>query len=139
MPVNPQQDLRHELDKIGAVDRLDIVALRPDRSLRPYTTNCVVRVDDTLYVHSHRRRSGACAARRTASDDPTFIQPADTIIRLSATCVCDSDLWDYRSINSVTQVFGSSHFTCTNTTDSHGLDPNLRSFGQHGGVRVVPR
>lgn len=32
-------------------------------------------------------------------DDPTIIQPTDAIIRMSATCVCGSDLWDYRGIN----------------------------------------
>ena len=29
-------------------------------------------------------------------DDPTIIEPTDAIIRLSATCVCGSDLWPYR-------------------------------------------
>ena len=31
-------------------------------------------------------------------DDPTIEQPTDAIIRLSATCVCGSDLWPYRGI-----------------------------------------
>ncbi len=30
--------------------------------------------------------------------DPTMIDPTDAIIRLSATCVCGSDLWPYRGI-----------------------------------------
>ncbi len=29
-------------------------------------------------------------------DDPTIIEPTDAIIRLSATCICGSDLWPYR-------------------------------------------
>jgi threonine dehydrogenase-like Zn-dependent dehydrogenase len=29
-------------------------------------------------------------------DDPTIVEPTDAIIRLSATCVCGSDLWPYR-------------------------------------------
>jgi threonine dehydrogenase-like Zn-dependent dehydrogenase len=29
-------------------------------------------------------------------DDPTIIDPTDAIIRLSATCICGSDLWPYR-------------------------------------------
>ena len=29
-------------------------------------------------------------------DDPTIIEPTDAIIRISATCVCGSDLWYYR-------------------------------------------
>jgi threonine dehydrogenase-like Zn-dependent dehydrogenase len=31
--------------------------------------------------------------------DPKITQPTDAIIRMSATCVCGSDLWDYRGIN----------------------------------------
>ena len=34
-------------------------------------------------------------------NDPTIIEPSDAIIRLSATCVCGSDLWPYRGIESV--------------------------------------
>ena len=30
--------------------------------------------------------------------DPTIQEPTDAIIRLSATCVCGSDLWPYRGI-----------------------------------------
>ena len=29
-------------------------------------------------------------------DDPTILEPTDAIIRISATCVCGSDLWPYR-------------------------------------------
>ena len=31
-------------------------------------------------------------------DDPTIIEPTDAIIRVSASCVCGSDLWPYRGI-----------------------------------------
>src|SRR5207247_2158184 len=34
-------------------------------------------------------------------DDPKIIEPTDAIIRLSATCVCGSDLWPYRGIEPV--------------------------------------
>jgi threonine dehydrogenase-like Zn-dependent dehydrogenase len=34
-------------------------------------------------------------------DDPRIVEPTDAIIRLSATCVCGSDLWPYRGIESV--------------------------------------
>src|SRR5438876_7338126 len=33
--------------------------------------------------------------------DPKIIEPTDAIIRLSATCVCGSDLWPYRGIEAV--------------------------------------
>jgi len=31
-------------------------------------------------------------------NDPTIVEPTDAIIRLSATCICGSDLWPYRGI-----------------------------------------
>jgi len=34
-------------------------------------------------------------------DDPKIIEPTDAIIRLSATCICGSDLWPYRGIDAV--------------------------------------
>jgi threonine dehydrogenase-like Zn-dependent dehydrogenase len=34
-------------------------------------------------------------------DDPRIEQPTDAILRLSATCVCGSDLWPYRGIEKV--------------------------------------
>src|SRR3989454_2993276 len=40
--------------------------------------------------------------RLEVRDDPKIIEPTDAIIRLSATCVCGSDLWPYRGIEKVT-------------------------------------
>ena len=34
-------------------------------------------------------------------DDPKLVEPTDAIIRLSATCVCGSDLWPYRGVEAV--------------------------------------
>jgi threonine dehydrogenase-like Zn-dependent dehydrogenase len=34
---------------------------------------------------------------------PTIVKPTDAIVRISATCVCGSDLWDYRGINPLSQ------------------------------------
>jgi hypothetical protein len=48
-----------ELNTIGAAEELQIASLRPDGSLRPYTTIWVVRVGDDLYVRSYRGRGGA--------------------------------------------------------------------------------
>ncbi|HET6813721.1 MAG TPA: zinc-dependent alcohol dehydrogenase family protein [Actinomycetota bacterium] len=39
--------------------------------------------------------------RVEARDDPKITEPTDAIIRLSATCVCGSDLWPYRGIEPV--------------------------------------
>ncbi len=49
----------HELDKIAAADELDIATVRPDGTLRPYTTIWVVRAGDDLYVRSYRGRQGS--------------------------------------------------------------------------------
>jgi threonine dehydrogenase-like Zn-dependent dehydrogenase len=44
--------------------------------------------------------------------DPTILEPSDAIIRLSATCVCGSDLWAYRGINAITEPTPMGHEYC---------------------------
>ncbi len=41
--------------------------------------------------------------------DPTIIEPTDAIIRISATCVCGSDLWPYRGTEPITQPTPMGH------------------------------
>ncbi|MGW0036526.1 zinc-dependent alcohol dehydrogenase family protein [Gordonia sp. NPDC003376] len=41
--------------------------------------------------------------------DPTITHPTDAIIRLSATCVCGSDLWNYRGVNKISTPFAIGH------------------------------
>src|ERR671924_95831 len=50
--------------------------------------------------------------RLEVRDDPTIVEPTDAIIRMSATCVCGSDLWDYRGINPVTEPKPMGHEYC---------------------------
>src|SRR2546425_6191091 len=45
-------------------------------------------------------------------DTPTIIKPTDAIIRMSATCVCGSDLWPYRGINPVLEPTPMGHEYC---------------------------
>src|SRR3989442_1883394 len=45
-------------------------------------------------------------------DDPTIVKPTDAIIRMSATCICGSDLWPYRGINPITQPKPMGHEYC---------------------------
>ena len=45
-------------------------------------------------------------------DDPTIMKPADAIIRISATCVCGSDLWPYRGADRVTEPTPLGHEYC---------------------------
>jgi len=42
-------------------------------------------------------------------DDPKITKPTDTVIKLAATCVCGSDLWDWRGINPVTEPKPMGH------------------------------
>ena len=44
--------------------------------------------------------------------DPKIIEPTDAIIKMSATCVCGSDLWPYRGIDPVTQPRPMGHEYC---------------------------
>ena len=34
-------------------------------------------------------------------DDPELVHPTDAIVRLSATCVCGSDVWPYRGLEAI--------------------------------------
>ena len=45
-------------------------------------------------------------------DDPTITESTDAIIKISATCVCGSDLWDYRGINPITEPTPMGHEYC---------------------------
>jgi threonine dehydrogenase-like Zn-dependent dehydrogenase len=44
--------------------------------------------------------------------DPKIIEPTDAIIRISATCVCGSDLWPYRGIEPLSQPTPMGHEYC---------------------------
>ncbi len=50
--------------------------------------------------------------RFEAREDPKIIHPTDAIIRISATCVCGSDLWPYRGIQQITQPTPMGHEYC---------------------------
>src|SRR5437667_6314053 len=43
---------------------------------------------------------------------PKIVKPTDAIIRMAVTCVCGSDLWDYRGINPVTKPKPMGHEYC---------------------------
>jgi threonine dehydrogenase-like Zn-dependent dehydrogenase len=44
--------------------------------------------------------------------EPKIQRPTDAIIRLSATCICGSDLWPYRGLNPVTAPMAMGHEYC---------------------------
>src|SRR5438445_13028487 len=45
-------------------------------------------------------------------ETPKVMKPTDAIIRISATCVCGSDLWPYRGIQPVAQPTPMGHEYC---------------------------
>ncbi len=55
---------------------------------------------------------GARDVRFEERDAQTLIKPTDAIIRVSAACVCGSDLWPYRGISPVAQPTPMGHEYC---------------------------
>jgi len=43
---------------------------------------------------------------------PRIVEPTDAIIRMTATCICGSDLWSYRGINAVSEPTPFGHEYC---------------------------
>ncbi|MEN3360049.1 MAG: hypothetical protein V7637_4031 [Mycobacteriales bacterium] len=62
-------------------------------------------------------------------DDPTITAPTDAIVRLSATCVCGSDLWDYRGINPASGPAPVGHEYC-GIVEEVGVDVTTVRPGQ---------
>jgi threonine dehydrogenase-like Zn-dependent dehydrogenase len=55
---------------------------------------------------------GAGEVRVEERPEPSIVQPTDAIVRLSASCICGSDLWPYRGIAPFTQPMPMGHEYC---------------------------
>src|SRR5688500_1234014 len=44
--------------------------------------------------------------------DPKILDPTDAVIRITATCVCGTDMWSYRGTNAVTEPSPIGHEYC---------------------------
>lgn len=44
--------------------------------------------------------------------EPKILLPTDAIIKLSASCICGSDLWPYRGLNDISQPMHMGHEYC---------------------------
>jgi threonine dehydrogenase-like Zn-dependent dehydrogenase len=55
---------------------------------------------------------GAGDVRFEERPNPAILKPTDAIIRMSATCVCGSDLWPYRGINPTPEPTPFGHEYC---------------------------
>ena len=62
-------------------------------------------------------------------DDPTIIDPTDAIVRISATCICGSDLWPYRGIDPVREPSPIGH-EYVGVVEAVGSDVHLVQPGQ---------
>ena len=45
-------------------------------------------------------------------DEPKILKPTDAIIRLTATCICGSDLWPFRGLNDIQSPMAMGHEYC---------------------------
>ena len=45
-------------------------------------------------------------------DEPVIQKPTDAILRLTATCICGSDLWPFRGLNDVSSPMAMGHEYC---------------------------
>ena len=45
-------------------------------------------------------------------DEPKILKPTDAIIRLTATCICGSDLWPFRGLNDIRSPMAMGHEYC---------------------------
>ena len=61
--------------------------------------------------------------------EPTITKPTDAIIRLSATCICGSDLWPYRGIQPIAQPTPMGHEYC-GVVEEVGKEVNKIKRGQ---------
>jgi threonine dehydrogenase-like Zn-dependent dehydrogenase len=59
-------------------------------------------------------------------DDPAIVKPTDAIIRISATCICGSDLWTYRGINKIVHPLPFGHEYCGIVTETGRDVRNIR-------------
>ncbi len=44
--------------------------------------------------------------------EPRILKPTDAVIRLSASCICGSDLWPFRGLNAITAPLAMGHEYC---------------------------
>ena len=68
--------------------------------------------------------------RFEARPNPRIIEPTDAILRVTAACVCGSDLWPYRGVSEVTQPMPMGH-------EYVGIVEEVGSAVRHGATDIV--
>ena len=69
--------------------------------------------------------------------DPKITKPTDAILRLSATCICGSDLWPYRGIAGVEKPTPMGHEYC-GIVEEVGKEVRNIKPGQFVSARSLP-
>jgi threonine dehydrogenase-like Zn-dependent dehydrogenase len=92
------------------------------RSVSSKITNKEIHVRGTVMY-------GPRDVRSEQRPDPTIVEPTDAIIRLSATCVCGSDLWPYRGHDPIDKPMPMGHEYC-GVVEEVGRDVRLIKPGQ---------
>lgn len=72
--------------------------------------------------------------RLSEIDDPTVVEPTDAVVKITAGCICGSDLWNYRGVNDITPGSPIGH-ECVGEVVEVG--PAVREFSVGDHV-VVP-
>jgi threonine dehydrogenase-like Zn-dependent dehydrogenase len=64
--------------------------------------------------------------RYVEREDPRIVEPTDAIIRMSASCVCGSDLWPYRGIGAPAEPTPMGHEYCGIVEEVGGSVSNIK-------------
>ena len=59
-------------------------------------------------------------------EDPKIAEPTDAILRLSATCVCGSDLWPYRGLQPIDGPTPMGHEYCAIVEEVGGAVKSIK-------------
>ena len=72
-------------------------------------------------------------------ESPKITKPTDAIIRISATCVCGSDLWPYRGLQPVNEPTPMGHEYCGIVEEVGSAVRSVKpgQFHLHGGPAPV--
>src|SRR5581483_3698503 len=86
------------------------------RSRQAISLRCVGRIARSPYARSACMRGtvlhGAREIRCEEVAEPKILEPTDAIIKLSASCICGSDLWPYRGIQEFDRPMHMGHEYC---------------------------
>jgi threonine dehydrogenase-like Zn-dependent dehydrogenase len=74
--------------------------------------------------------------------DPQILKPTDAIVRITAACVCGSDLWPYRGIQPIAEPMPMGHEHC-GVVEEVGVNQNCaqqryETIWMHARIAYMP-